>query len=231
MIARICLALLSTIPVTQSALAAPPSHPPLIPFPTSVEWNEGSVPITATTVIEAGGDAVPTATYLAQTMGLKQGLNGTTDIRLSLVPASRIAGPEAYRLKASGKEVLIEASDPRGLFYGVQTLRQLVTGAKGSSVVPDIEISDGPRFAWRGLLIDVGRHFFGKPTLFELIDEMAAYKLNMLHLHLTDDPGWRIEIPGYPRLTQSEVKPGGIREYFTADDIREIVAYAAERHI
>ena len=231
MIARNCLAFLAALPFAQSALATPPSHPPLIPFPTSVEWKDGSVPVTSGTVIDAKGGAVPTATYLAQIMGLKQGVNGTTRIRLSLVPASRIEGPEAYRLEASGKEVLIEASDPRGLFYGTQTLLQLVTGPKGSSLVPDVEIKDSPRFAWRGLLIDLGRHFYAKPVLFEMIDEMAAYKLNTLHLHLTDDPGWRIEIPGYPKLTQSEVKPDGTAEYFTANDISEIVAYAAKRHI
>ena len=231
MIVRICLAMLSASLIAQTAATAPPSHPPLIPFPASVEWSGGSVPITADTVIEARGEAVPTATYLAQKMGLMKGKIGSTHIRLSLVPASKIGGPEAYHLKASGKDVLIEASDPRGLFYGVQTFLQLVAGAKGSRFVPDVEIRDSPRFAWRGLLIDLGRHYFDKPTLFEMIDEMAAYKLNVLHLHLTDDPGWRIEIPGYPKLTQSEVKPDGTNEYFTADDISEIVAYAAERHI
>lgn len=231
MIVRFCIALSTAILLAGSALAAPPSHPPLIPFPTSVIWGDGSVPITSDTVIEARGEAVPSATYLARTIGLRRGENGTERIKLSLVPASRIEGPEAYHLKAAGKEVLIEASDPRGLFYGVQTLRQLVTGAKGSRIVPDVEIEDAPRFVWRGLLIDLGRHFFDKPTLFEMIDEMAAFKLNTLHLHLTDDPGWRIEIPGYPKLTQGEVKPDGTREYFNADDIREIIAYAGQRHI
>lgn len=231
MIARIGLALLSATLLAKSAGAAPPSHPSLIPFPTSVEWKVGSVPIAADTLVEAHGKAAPVGTYLAQIIGIDHGRNGTTRVRLSLVPASRIAGPEAYHLKASGKEVLVEASDPRGLFYGVQTLRQLVTGDKGARAVPDVEISDSPRFAWRGLLLDLGRHFFDRPTLFEMIDEMAAYKLNTLHLHLTDDPGWRIEIPGYPKLTMGEVKPDGTREYFTANDIREIVAYAGERHI
>jgi len=231
MIVRISIAFLSAMLLAQSAAAAQPSRPSLIPFPTSVEWKSGSVPINANSVIDARGEAVLTATYLARTMGLHQGRNGTTRIRLSLVPASRMGGPEAYHLKASGKEVLIEASDPRGLFYGVQTLRQLVTGAKGSGAVPDVDINDAARFRWRGLLIDLGRHFFANPVLFEMIDEMAAYKLNTLHLHLTDDPGWRIEIPGYPKLTQGEVKPDGTREYFTGNDIRDIVAYAAERHI
>lgn len=230
MIVRICLALPFAF-IAASALAAPPSHPPLIPLPALVEWHEGSVPIGPATLVEANGAATSIETYLVQTMGLRRDGKGTSRVRLSLVPANRMEGPESYHLKVSGKEILIEASDPRGLFYGIQTLRQLVTGPKERRVVPDVEIKDRPRFHWRGLLIDLGRHFFGKATLFEIIDEMAAYKLNTLHLHLTDDPGWRIEIPGYPKLTKDEVKPDGTKEYFTAEDIREIVAYAAERHI
>ncbi|HLO20727.1 MAG TPA: family 20 glycosylhydrolase, partial [Sphingomicrobium sp.] len=94
-----------------------------------------------------------------------------------------------------------------------------------------VEISDAPRFRWRGLLIDEGRHFFGMPTLFKIIDEMAAYKLNVLKLHLTDYEGWRLEIPAYPRLTQVGSLVDGKPQYFTSADIRQIVQYAAERHI
>ena len=131
-----------------------------------------------------------------------------------------------------GKEVRIEASDPRGLFYGAQTLRQLVTtGVRRPRSVPAVDISDAPRFRWRGLLIDVGRHFFGKQTLFKIIDEMAAYKLNVLKLHLTDYEGWRLEIPAYPKLTQVGSLVDGKPQYFTTADMREIVQYAAERHI
>lgn len=230
MLVPVAIALLSAALLSQSALAAP-GRPALIPLPASAQWSDGVVPLTAETTIEARGEATPAATYLAEIMGLKQGKSGTSRIRLSLVPARRIPGAEAYHLRASRNEVLIEASDPRGLFYGVQTLRQLVTRAAGQRSVPDVDIRDAPRFRWRGLLIDLGRHFFGKSTLFKFIDEMAAYKLNVLHLHLTDDPGWRFEVPGYPRLTQGEVAKDGTREFFSADDIREIVAYAAEQHI
>lgn len=207
-------------------------HPALIPLPSSVAWQDGNVPISAGTFVEGRGEAGPAAAYLSNALGLKQAGHGATRIRLLLVPPGKISNPEGYRLRAADKQVLIEASDPRGLFYGAQTLRQLVVSGSGSDrSVPATDINDAPRFRWRGLLIDLGRHFFGKQTLFRIIDEMAAYKLNVLHLHLTDDPGWRFEVPGYPKLTQSAVAADGTRQYFTADEIREIVAYAAERHI
>ena len=207
------------------------AHPALIPQPSAVDWHNGNVPIGPHTRVEGSGQAAETASYLARELGLKPDGRGASRIRLSLVPASRIANPEGYHLLAAGNELLIEASDPRGLFYGAQTLRQLVKESSGVRYIPGVEISDDPRFRWRGLLIDLGRHFFGKQTLFKFIDEMAAYKLNVLHLHLTDDPGWRLEIRGYPKLTQAAVASDGTRQYFNADEIREIVAYAAERHI
>jgi hexosaminidase len=190
------------------------------------------VPIGLGTVVEARGKAASTATYLVNVLGLKRGRSGTSRIRLSLVSASRIAGPEAYHLRAAGNEILIEASDPRGLFYGAQTLRQLIrTNDAGARSVSSLDISDSPRFRWRGLLIDEGRHFFGKPTLLKIIDEMAAYKLNVLKLHLTDYEGWRLQIPGYPKLTEVGALVDGKPQYFTTADMREIVRYAAERHI
>jgi hexosaminidase len=231
MIVRICVTLFFVVFLTGLAAAAPP---PLIPMPNSVTWHDDNVSIGTGTVVEGRGKAAPTATYLVREFGLRQGRNGTSRIRLSLVPASKMAGPETYHLRAAGSEVLIEASDPRGLFYGAQTLRQLITtGASGIRSIPSVDISDSPRFAWRGLLIDVSRHFFGKPTMLKIIDEMARYKLNVLQLHLTDDPGWRLEIPGYPKLTEvGALNPATeMRQYFTQAEIRDIVAYAADRHI
>ena len=212
-----------------AAVAA--EHPALIPLPTSVSWQDGSVAIGSNAVVEGRGEAAPTAAYLARELGLKQSGRGASRIRLSLVPAGKIANPEGYHLRAAGKEVLIEASDPRGLFYGAQTLRQLVTGAKGARSIPAVEISDAPRFRWRGLLIDLGRHFFGKATLLKTIDQMAAYKLNELKLHLTDYEGWRLEIPAYPKLTGVGSLVDGKPQYLSTEDVREIVQYAAERHI
>jgi hexosaminidase len=210
------------------AAAAPPA---LIPMPLAAVWHDGEVRIGADTVVEGRGEAASTADYLARELGLKSKRGGPSRIQLSLVPTSKIANPEGYYLRATGNEVLIEASDPRGLFYGAQTLRQLVTTKSASRTVPNVEINDSPRFRWRGLLIDLGRHFFGKQTLFKIIDEMAAYKLNALKLHLTDYQGWRLEIPAYPKLTQVGSLVDGKPQYLTTADVREIVHYAAERHI
>ncbi|MER6030601.1 beta-N-acetylhexosaminidase [Streptomyces sp. NPDC001851] len=163
---------------------------------------------------------------------------------------------EAYRLGvAAGRGVEIRGGDPAGVFWGAQTLRQLL-GPEAfrrapvrpgrTAGIPHQTIEDAPRFRWRGLLLDVARHFMPKDGVLRYLDLMAAHKLNVLHLHLTDDQGWRLEIERYPRLTDIgswrsrtkfghrasplwEEKPHG--GYYTRDDIREIVAYAAERHI
>jgi len=230
MFVRIVVALVF-LGLAAQAGAASAARPALIPLPTSVTWLDGEVRLTSGTKIEGLGAAEPTAALLSQSLGIKPG-KGAGRIRLALVPAGKMPGPEAYHLRATGTEILIEASDPRGLFYGVQTLRQLVTAkADGLRTVPSVEIRDAPRFAWRGLLIDEGRHFFGKPTLLKIIDEMAAYKLNSLKLHLTDYEGWRLEIPGYPKLTQVGAMVDGKPQYFTTADMQEIVQYAAEQHI
>jgi hexosaminidase len=226
------MALLLVALIAEPATAAPTVRPALIPMPTSVAWSDGDIPITARTRIEGRGDAAATADYLSRSLGLKPGKRGASQIRLSLIAKDKMPGPEAYHLRVASGEVLIEASDPRGLFYGAQTLRQLVTtNPAGIRAVPRVDIRDAPRFRWRGLLIDLGRHFFGKQSLFKIINEMAAYKLNVLKLHLTDYEGWRLEIPAYPKLTEVGSLVDGKPEYLTSADVREIVQYAADRHI
>ena len=219
------LLLFALLPV--AANAAPPA---LIPLPTSMKTLDGEFRLTQDTRIEGPGPAAPTAAYLAKELGLEVGEGSSARVRLKLVSDKIVPGPEAYRLTVKREEVRIEASDPRGLFYGAQTLRQLVSNSK-SRIIPAVQIDDAPRFRWRGLLIDVARHFFGKPELLKIIDEMAAYKLNVLKLHLTDYEGWRLEIPGYPKLTEIGSVVDGKPRYFTTADMREIVEYAANRHI
>ena len=158
----------------------------------------------------------------------------------------------AYRLTSVDGRVVIASPGPRGAFYGLQTLRQLLPdatfGPDGSSEaidLPELEIVDAPRLPWRGVLLDVARHFMPKEFVLELIDLLALHKCNVLHLHLTDDQGWRIEIEGYRRLTDvgawrresptpgAEGRPDGSPHggFYTRRDLEEIVAFAAERHV
>ncbi len=154
---------------------------------------------------------------------------------------------EGYLLRADRAGIKIESPGKAGLFYGLQTLLQLI-GPDGR--VPGVSISDVPRFAWRGYMLDVSRHFFSKEYILKVIDYLAMHKMNTLHLHLTDDQGWRIEIKKYPKLTEigawrvdrenlnwnarENQKPGEEATYggfYTQEDIREIVAYAQSRYV
>jgi hexosaminidase len=156
--------------------------------------------------------------------------------------AGAVAG--AYRLQVRESAITIYAADAAGAFNGAQTLLQLLppgdaarrTASRPAIEVPALDIGDAPRFAWRGLTLDVARHFFGVATIRRVIDSMAAYKLNVLHLHLTDDNGWRIAIRGYPKLTTVGARgdmsnPNGPARFYSAADIQAIVRYAAERQI
>lgn len=160
---------------------------------------------------------------------------------------------EGYRLTVTGDRVLAEGGDAAGVFWALQTLHQALpaeayrraTGVREWHLAPAL-VEDAPRFGWRGMMLDVARHFTPKDGVLRMIDLMAAHKLNVLHFHLTDDQGWRVEIKRYPKLTETggwrprtrvghrasplwDERPHG--GSYTQDDLREIVAYAAERHI
>ncbi|MEH0974247.1 beta-N-acetylhexosaminidase [Micromonospora sp. CPCC 205546] len=161
-------------------------------------------------------------------------------ITLALVDSDDL-GAEGYRLDVASDGVRIEAATPAGLFFGAQTVRQLLPAAiesptpvAGRWTLPGGSIVDRPRFPYRGAMLDVARHFFGVPDVLRVIDHLARYKLNHLHLHLTDDQGWRIAVDSWPRLAEvggaSEVG-GGPGGHYSRDDYRRIVAYAAERHV
>ena len=160
--------------------------------------------------------------------------------------ADSALGNEGYELHITPSAVTLAANAPTGVFYGQQTLRQL-RAADGS--LPCCRIWDKPRFGWRGLMLDVARHFFTKAEIKHFLDVMAVHKLNVFHWHLDDTQAWRIEIKKYPRLTEIGARrdkiewgldPGSSRAwnaagqyggFYTQDDVREIVAYAADRHI
>jgi hexosaminidase len=147
--------------------------------------------------------------------------------------------PEQYEMRITGESIEIDALDPAGFQHGVTTLIQLaINGQAGGkpAVLPRGVIHDQPRFGWRGMLLDCGRHFMSVDFIKELLDKLALHKFNVLHWHLTEDQGWRLEIPGYPRLTEigawrTEIDGTVHGGFYTADDVREVVEYAAERSI
>ncbi len=145
-------------------------------------------------------------------------------------------GSEGYYLRIAPEGILIEAVQPAGLFYAVQTLRQLLPPGAGAAGVqlPGGEIIDSPRFSWRGAMLDVARHFFGVEDVKRYIDLLAQYKMNVLHLHLSDDQGWRIEIKSWPQLALvggSTAVNGEGSGYYTQAEYADLVAYAAERFV
>ena len=143
--------------------------------------------------------------------------------------------PSGYQIKVRRNKIRITAKNADGLFYGFQTLKQLIP-SDGSGKVPFLDMTDFPAFGWRGLMLDCSRTFLPKDYVLKYIDRLAAIKMNILHLHLTDDQGWRIEIKKYPELTRicSNFDPkyaGEVNGFYTQEDIREIVAYAAKNFI
>ena len=201
-------------------------------------------------IVTAGGDAAlqsgahVLAELLQQVTGeaspitatAAQGSAITLRLDADAAEAARL-GSEGYRLTITTDGVQITAGAPAGHFYAVQTLRQLLApgaAAGQTASLPVGEIVDYPRFAWRGAMLDVARHFFGVVDVKRYLDLLALYKLNRLHLHLADDQGWRIEIKSWPRLTEiggsSAVKGEG-GGWYTQEEYTELVAYAAARFI
>ncbi|WP_237055901.1 family 20 glycosylhydrolase [Marilutibacter chinensis] len=244
-----------------AASEAPVADGALIPKPARLQPAPGVFRFTAATpVLAADAAAEAVARQFAgflQTSGLpvpEIGVGEPVDgaIHFRLDPAFDAASPEAYTLEAGPDGVEVIAGDSAGLFYGAVTLWQLATANAGDGDGPDgiaiaaMRIDDAPRFGWRGFMLDSARHFQSVEEIRKLLDAMALHKLNTFHWHLTDDQGWRIEIKRYPKLTEVgacriPAGDGGIdpatgapRPYcgfYTQDQIREVVAYAAERHI
>ena len=239
--------------------AAPTHH--VIPAPARVDTSpSGTFTLAASTTIRVPAGNEPAARlgrYLSDIIGISAGpepirvesgsdpsLQGHIQLVVGAVDIEGGAGEEGYELRVTPEGVTITAPAVAGLFYGLQTLRHLLPPWIESEAVradPDrpvtihsIHIVDRPRFAWRGAMLDVARHFFSVEDVKRYIDLIALQKLNRLHLHLADDQGWRIEIKSWPRLTTkgglTEVG-GGPGGYYTQAQYREIVAYAAERFV
>lgn len=238
---------------------------PLIPYPANLTRNEGTFNLKQLTAITtpAGDGAVARyaqefATQLEKTSGIKVPVNPTTAATSLVMTKDATLAHEAYKLTVNEAGINIAAADSTGFFYAIQTLKQLMPHAiynrNGASTaidwtVPCVEIADQSQLGHRGYMLDVARHFFSKTEVKRILDIMATYKMNRFHWHLTDDQGWRIDIPEYPKLAQvgavrkgSFVNAGGSSKffddteygrgmYYTLDDLREIVAYAKNLNI
>lgn len=253
--------LLAALPAPGYALAEGTS---VLPQPVSLIRGEGSFILRADTRIltdEATAAAsAMLARWLAPATGYQlrvgPGRDADNTISLRLDPSLNRLGTEGYLLQVTTRRVIIRAPREAGVFYGAQTLRQLLPAAVFASApqqgidwtLPAVRIEDQPRFRWRGAHLDVARHFMPKDFVLRFIDLLALHKLNTFHWHLTDDQGWRIEIRKYPRLTQvgawrkqtrlghERLSPHGFDKkphggFYTQQEIREVVEFARQRHI
>lgn len=232
----------------------------VIPVPLKMEQGTGSFLLSEKTKLYTnlqGGEAELWENYLkALPVQLKEARMKDRKQMLFLLitpKTPQLPSPESYTLSVTSQRIEIRATSGAGLFYGMQTLLQLMQPAStGSYSVPSVEIEDTPRFAYRGLMLDVSRHFSTKEFIKKQIDALAYYKINRLHLHLTDAAGWRLEIKKYPLLTDFAAwrtdptwkkwwnggrkylrydEPGASGGYYTQDDIREILEYARQHYI
>ena len=270
----LCLATaLGTVAIACTA-TAPPGTPagetavPLVPLPVSTVAGTGFWTPSLTLLVstsdrtddELRALAAVAVDALRGTVGSAASVTGADDdrrgaVHLLIDPGYGSGSPEAYRLTIDTNGVEVRARAGAGLFYGIQTLRQLLLAAAPDAAsragrpvaVPAVTIDDAPRFGYRGMLLDVGRHFQPVDVVKRFIDVMARYKFNRFHWHLTEDQGWRIEITQYPRLTEvascrDETQVGknrdpfvgdGIRHcgFYTQEEIRDVVAYAAARYV
>lgn len=226
----------------------------VIPYPVLIEKHEGFFVLNPSTVITHGKGLESKARQLIDYLYPATGFNfkvgnsnnKSNQILLNINENLKNLGVEGYTIEVDQHRILIEASHTKGLFYAFQTLLQLLPmeifrHAKVEEtewLIPNCSIKDTPQFEWRGLMIDYSRTFWNKRITRKYIDVMAFYKLNKLHMHLTDDQGWRIEIIEYPKLTDIASKfdtsyhePQEREGYFSQSDIKEIITYAAERNI
>lgn len=259
---RLAAALAAVVVALTGGAAAAADGPALTPRPLSVEARPGSFVLRqgAEIAVPAGdAGARAAAERLAALIDGTRGFKLVTAGRGAGRPAAitfvrrplTAGGAEAYDLEIGPHGAVISAAGDAGLFYGAETLWQLLTPSAErvkAITVADVKIHDAPRFAWRGLLLDSARHFQSPREVERLIDQMALHKLNVLHWHLSDDQGWRLEIKKFPRLTEVGAwrieagdagrqidpethKPRLYGGFYTQDQVRRIVAYAATRHV
>ncbi len=233
----------------------------IIPEPVKITTGDGNFILNDRTVILTDSKSRKNAEFLMHLLSPATGLKFIIKdikskevdgnfIKLSIEDNDKSLKSERYVLSVSQTEINISGSEQAGVFYGIQTLKQLLPPEIESSsvknlewIIPCVKIEDYPRFTWRGFMLDEARHFFGKDTVKKMLDMMALLKLNMFHWHLSDDQGWRVEINKYPNLTKIGSKRRGtivrgrkldgipISGYYTRNELKEIIDYASKRFI
>ncbi len=255
--------------LTGSPVSAKTKNPGIVPIPVTMTWHEGSFPLNSQTEFLIPGDTKANwemADVIFGKCWSTLGYEPHVSFRsMSDKPAvyfllsevrDETLGNEGYQLEVSPQKIKIIANKPAGLFYGMQSLLQLIPPSTGLAAIldstrqiPSVSIVDYPRFPWRGLMLDVSRHFFTIQEVKQYIDQMVKYKFNVFHWHLSDDQGWRVEIKSLPKLTEIgawrvprkgmwwSFDPPGENEkateggFYTQDQIRDVVKYAADRHV
>lgn len=246
---RSLLLMAATVAAAITVSAGKPADFHTIPLPQSVTVEASDAPFTlgANPSIVAPGSLAKEAAMLRG--WLPAGLKGKSSGVITLAADLADPNPEAYTIEVTATDITVNGASPAGTFYGLQTLRKAIATAEpsagGTIAIPAGRVCDRPRFGYRGMHLDVARHFFPVADVRTYIDMMALHGMNTLHLHLTDDQGWRVEIQKYPRLAEvGSRRPGTIvgrtgpqtdsipvEGFYTKDYIRDLVAYAADRHI
>ncbi|MCG8579691.1 MAG: beta-N-acetylhexosaminidase, partial [Bacteroidales bacterium] len=207
----------------------------IIPQPNALNYSDESIGFVGISKVVASDNISEESKRQVYKILVDNVVKGHSDGLVLYLEDDKSMGKEQYSLEIKEEGIFIFANTDNGFFYGFQSLKQLL--AIHQNALPVLKITDNPRFSWRGLHLDVSRHFFGVDKIKEILDWMAFYKLNHFHWHLVDDQGWRIEIKNYPRLTTV----GGVRTetdgstygpyFYTQEQIKDVVNYAAERHI
>jgi len=234
----------------------------MIPLPVDIQYMEGKFHLDLNTCIYSTTNLQKIVAYFQELikdstgyeLNIVDGIKHSNSINFILDDTIKNLKDEGYILEVSEETIFIKATKDKGIFYGIQSLRQLLSEKPGSAiesegksfVVPCLKIKDFPRFKWRGFMLDVGRHFHDVDTIKHILDLLALIKMNIFHWHLTDDQGWRIEIKKYPKLVDigskrkdTKIKTWWSKKYrgkphqgfYTQEDIKEIVSYAHDRFI
>ena len=219
----------------------------IVPRPVSIKKADGRFIINEQTKIVTTGDLENEKDFLIEILNPSKDFDLTEgDRMIHLKISEKFENKEAYHLRIAENEIKLEASSAAGIFYGIQTLKQLLINEGDNLSLPAVEIEDAPALSYRGMHLDVARHFFNVKEIKEYLDMLALHKINTFHWHLTEDQGWRIEIKKYPELTEiggyrngtivgrfpgtenDNKKYGG---YYTQEEIKEVIEYASKRHI